>query len=191
MYTPEAFVENDLSKIHALMDASNFATLVTVDAGVPLATHLPLVLDRDRGPNGTLRGHIARANPQWMSFSAGQEALVIFQGPHAYISPAWYETVLSVPTWNYVAVHAYGEPILHDDGEWLRELLRNLVERQERSFAEPWSERDLPREFLAELSKAIVGVEIPIRRVEGKWKLSQNRTDADILGPASGVGTPT
>ena len=117
MYIPKAFREDDITTLHKFMREYSFATLITQHKGVPFATHLPFILDAQCGPNGALLAHVARANPQWHDFVDEQEVLVIFQGPHAYISPSWYEVELSVPTWNYAVVHAYGIPRLIEDGE--------------------------------------------------------------------------
>ena len=178
MYIPKAFREDDISTIHALMREYSFATLITQHEGVPFATHLPFMLDAQRGPNGTLLAHMARANPQWHDFASGQEELVIFQGPHAYISPSWYEVELSVPTWNYAVVHAYGIPRLIEDGEELYQLLKTLIETHEAQFEKPWPFQ-LPDDYLQKMMRGIVGFEIEITRLEGKFKLSQNRTEAE------------
>src|SRR5437667_8814124 len=134
MYTPEAFRADDLQRVHKLMQDYNFAALVTTQPdGVPVATHLPFVLDTQCGSSGygTLLCHMARANPQWRSFDAEHEALVIFQGPHTYISPSWYEATLSVPTWNYAVVHAYGKPRIVEDATVLYNMLCTLIEQSE------------------------------------------------------------
>lgn len=187
MYIPPAFREEDLDTLHGLMRRHSFATLVTLDGSRPFATHLPLLLDPQRGPFGTLRGHVARANPQGRHLEGDEEVLAIFQGPHAYMSPSWYETALSVPTWNYVAVHAYGTPRLLDAEETLV-LLRDLVQEYESGFEQPWP-FDLPDEFTRKLLQAITGFEIEVTRLEGKQKLSQNRSEADRLGAESGLRT--
>ena len=170
MYIPTHFREEDTTKLHALMRSYAFATLVTVHEGRPFATHLPVVLNPERGAFGTLRGHTARANPQWQDFENGTEALLIFQGPHAYISPAWYETFPAVPTWNYTVVHAYGVPKVVEDAE-LVEILRDSMaffDQTERLEA-------LPDDYLSRMMKGIVGFEMEITRLEGKAKMSQNR----------------
>ncbi len=178
MYIPKAFREDDINTLHKLMREYSFATLITQHEGVPFATHLPFMLDAQRGPNGTLLAHMARANPQWHDFASGQEELVIFQGPHAYISPSWYEVELSVPTWNYAVVHAYGIPRLIEDGEELYQLLKTLIETHEAQFEKPWPFQ-LPDDYLQKMMRGIVGFEIEITRLEGKFKLSQNRTEAE------------
>ncbi len=174
MYIPPAFREDDLPTLHALMRDYSFAILVTQQDGVPIATHLPLLLDSEHGAYGTLLGHLARANPQWHSFDGEQEALVIFQGPHAYITPSWYKPVPNVPTWNYTAIHAYGKPRLIEDKR-LREILHVSVQTYEGSFEQPCV-LDLPDDFFQAKLKGIVGFEIEITRLEGKYKLSQNRS---------------
>ena len=178
MYIPKAFREDHINTLHKLMREYSFATLITQHEGVPFATHLPFILDAQRGPNGTLLAHMARANPQWHDFASAQDVLVIFQGPHAYISPSWYEVELSVPTWNYAVVHAYGLPRLIEDGEELYQLLKTLIETHEAQFEKPWPFQ-LPDDYLQKMMRGIVGFEIEITRLEGKFKLSQNRTEAE------------
>ena len=178
MYIPKAFREDDISTIHTLIREYSFATLITQHEGVPFATHLPFVLDAERGPNGSLLAHMARANPQWHDFNSAQEVLVIFQGPHAYISPSWYEVELSVPTWNYAVVHAYGLPRLIEDQEELYNLLKILIQTHEAQFDKPWPFQ-LSDDYLQKMMRGIVGFEIEITRLEGKFKLSQNRTETE------------
>jgi transcriptional regulator len=178
MYIPKAFREDDISTLHTFMEAYSFATLVTQHEGIPFATHLPFLLDPERGPNGILLAHMARANPQWHDFASAQEVLVIFQGPHTYISPSWYEVELSVPTWNYAVVHAYGLPHLIEDGEELYKLLKTLIQTHEANFEKPWPFQ-LPDDYLQKMMRGIVGFEIEITRLEGKFKLSQNRTESE------------
>ena len=175
MYIPKAFREEDMKKLHKLMQEYSFAALVTQQDGMPVATHLPFLLDSGRGPYGTLMAHMARANAQWKSFNGEQEVLVIFQGPHAYISPSWYEVELSVPTWNYAAVHAYGIPEIIEDNAILYDLLKALVQTHEARFEKPW-DFQLPDDYLQKMMRGIVGFEIQITRLEGKFKMSQNRT---------------
>ncbi len=178
MYIPKHFREDDLKTLHDLMRAYSFATLITQQEGVPFATHLPFILDTQQGPYGTLLAHMARANPQWRDFSSQREALVIFQGPHAYVSPSWYEVELSVPTWNYAAVHAYGIPRLVEDQAEVYELLKILIETHESQFENPWLFQ-LPDDYLQKMMRGIVAFEIEITRLEGKFKLSQNRTESE------------
>lgn len=178
MYTPAHFRITDHALMQRLMDRYSFATLVTVHDGHPLATHLPLLVYPGVGTHGHLVGHMARANEQWEDFERGVEALVIFQGQHAYISPSWYATHPTVPTWNYAVVHAYGIPRVIADEDRVRAMLRALVEKNEMGFEEPWT-MDLPDEYLRKMIRGIVAFEIPIARLEGKFKLSQNMSIGD------------
>jgi transcriptional regulator len=177
MYIPKHFQTDDIARMHDLMRRYSFAILVTQHDGAPFASHLPLLVDERRGRYGALLAHLSRANPQWRDLAGRQEALVIFQGPHAYISPSWYGAVPSVPTWNYAAVHAYGPARIIDDPAELRGMLGALVDRHESGFAQPWR-MELPDEYVERMLGGIVGFEIEIARLEGKLKLSQNR-DAD------------
>ena len=178
MYIPKHFREDDLNTLHNLIREYSFATLITQHEDTPFASHLPFILDAQRGQNGTLLAHMARANPQWHDFVSEQEVLVIFQGPHAYISPSWYEVELSVPTWNYAVVHAYGIPRLIKDDEELFELLQILIKTHEAQFENQWPFQ-LPDDYLQKMIRGIVGFEIEITRLEGKFKLSQNRTESE------------
>ena len=171
MYTPAAFAVTDLPKLHAAIESYSFAVLVSPGEEL-IASHLPLLLDRHGGPYGTLIGHMARANPQWQS-AAGRRVTAIFSGPHAYISPTWYEAENVVPTWNYVAVHAHGTLELVEDRRALTEIVHRTVEVYERSMPRPWA-FDSSGEFAERLLEMIVGFRIEIERIEGKWKLSQN-----------------
>jgi transcriptional regulator len=180
MYVPKHFEEDDPAVLHTLMQDYSFATLVsTGDDGVPLATQLPFVLDSRPSPFGTLRAHMALGNHQWHTLVAEREVLVIFQGPHTYITPSWYENPLSVPTWNYATVQAYGRPRLIEDRDALYSHLRSLVEKHESQFAEPWRLDSLPEEYVTKMMKGIVGFEIEITRLTGKFKMSQNRTERE------------
>lgn len=171
MYIPTAFRKTDTAELHKFIERHGFATLITHGHQGMVASHLPILLDDSRGTLGTLTGHFARANEQ--STEIGQEALVVFSGPHAYISPTWYETPNTVPTWNYVAVHAYGilEPIT--DRNDLRMILSDLTSKYEQSRPNPWG-FDGNTEFHQKLMDGIVGFKIEITRLEGKWKLNQN-----------------
>jgi transcriptional regulator len=173
MYIPPHFAQNDAACLYEAMERYSFATLVSLGGGGLEASHLPLLVDRSTGAQGTLIGHMARANLQWKG-AAGQEVLAIFSGPHAYISPQWYEATQVVPTWNYVAVHAYGRLELIDDEAEVRRLLERTVETYEAGQPRPWR-IDEPAEFVERLVKQIVAFRIPIARLEGKWKLNQNR----------------
>ena len=192
MYQVGAFREERIDVMHALMRSHRLATLVTVHDGVPEANHLPLLIDPEPSPNGTLHGHVARANPLWRQ-ADGQEVLVIFQGPQAYVTPSWYpskrETGQVVPTWNYAVVHAHGTLVVHDDREWLRALVTRLTDQQEAGLPQPWRVADAPADYLEHMLGAIVGIEIPLARLSGKWKVSQNRTAADRAGVAEGLGS--
>jgi len=180
MYIPKAFREDDIAVLHAFMREYSFANLVTLQDGTPLANHYPFLLDAERGPYGTLRAHMARADPQWRTFDETKEVLVIFQGPHAYVSPSWYvdEFELSVPTWNYSVVHAYGLPRLVEENTELYNILQATIQVNEASFENPWTIQ-MPDEHLQKKMQAIIGFEIQITRLEGKLKLSQNRSEGD------------
>ena len=193
MYIPASNAESRPEVMHDFMDAHPFAVLVTASADGLYATHLPLVLDRARGPHGTLEGHVARANPHHRQTLAAAEGLVIFSPPNAYITPSWYPAKAEhgrvVPTWNYVAVHAYGPVHFRDDHAFLRRHLEALTARHEAGRDAPWAVGDAPADFIGALERAIVGVEVPITRLEGKWKMSQNRSAADIDGVVRGLAS--
>lgn len=176
MYSPEPFKITDPATITPFMLKHSFATIVTHDGEVPHATHMPVLFEPDKGEKGLLLSHIARANPQWRQFESGREVLVIFTGPHAYVSPAWYVTSPAVPTWNYTAVHAYGLPRIVTDQAEFSTMLRDLVEFYESPRPDRWS-AEMPEDFMARLMKGIVGVEISITRIEAKFKLGQNRRE--------------
>lgn len=185
MYTPRHFAVDDPAELSAFMQHYNFAVLVTALEGQLMATHLPFRLDSERGEHGTLIAHMARANPQWQAFTSEQEVLVIFSGPHAYVSPSWYEAApTNVPTWNYAAVHAYGVPTIIVDHEAVYAMLGQLVHEHEAHFRHPWSMQS-SEDSVHKLISAIVAFEIPITRLEGKYKLSQNRTPADQASVAA------
>jgi transcriptional regulator len=178
VYLPKHFEITDRTVLHDVMRRFSFATLVTVHEGRPVAGHLPFMLDSARGEHGTLIAHMARTNRQWKAFAEPVEALVIFQGPHTYISPSWYDDHPSVPTWNYAAIHAYGTPCLIEDESQVRAMLRALVDQHEQGFETPWT-MDLPEDYLRKMSGGIVAFEMPITKLEGKFKLSQNRSAHD------------
>jgi transcriptional regulator len=181
MYSPAHFQIADLATLKAFMRRHSFATVVTHDGSAPFATHMPVLHHAEGGTHGTLITHMARANPQWQHFADGREVMVIFHGPHAYISPNWYETRPMVPTWNYATVHAYGVPRVIEDKAALRTMLRELVDTFEADQQQPYGEL-LSDDYIDQLSPGIVGLEIPITRLEAMFKLSQNRTPADQAG---------
>ena len=190
MYVPPAFREDDLAALHAIMREARLANLVTATDEGLVATPLPLFLAPEEGPCGTLYGHLARANPHWKLPPTG-DAMALFQGPDAYITPSWYSSKLEhgkvVPTWNYVAVHAYGPVEFFEDADRLHEVVTRLTNLHERPRAEPWAVTDAPEAFVRAQLRAIVGLRMPITRIEGKRKLSQNRSVADRVGVAAGL----
>jgi len=180
IYVPNAFHETRLAVLHALIEANGFATLISPDADDPLVTHLPLLLDRDRGAQGTLVGHVARGNPHWRRLQENAQVLAIFHGPHTYVSPAWYGDHPSVPTWNYAVVHARGTARLLQEPEALDSIVRRLVAVYESPRSDPWR-MDLPEDYRQRMLGGIVGFEIAITDLAGKFKLSQNRSPQDRL----------
>jgi transcriptional regulator len=188
MYIPAPFAVTDRAVLFDLIEREPFGVLVSIDDGVPVASHIPFVLDRASGPDGTLKAHVARANPQWRGFDGKSEALAIFMGPHAYLSPGWYDPKNNaVPTWNYAVVHAYGTPRLIDDKALLRAQQEELVERFENGRAKPWRLGGQPERYIEGMLKGITGFEIPITRLEGKFKLSQNHPEANRKGAIAGL----
>jgi transcriptional regulator len=189
VYIPPLHKEDRIDVLHEAIRGTGLATLVTTTPDGLIASHIPLLLDPEPAPYGTLIGHLARPNPQ--ARGATGEALVIFQGPEAYITPSWYatkrETAKVVPTWNYVAVHAYGTIEFFDDKERLRDVVTRLTRRQEEARAEPWAVTDAPADFIDMMLKGIVGLALPITRLEGKWKMSQNRPAEDRAGVVAGL----
>jgi transcriptional regulator len=191
MYTPAHFRLEDRAKLTALIQANSFATLTTHGSGGLTASHLPFLYDETVGPHGTLYAHLARANAQWRDFSGagGTEALVVFHGDHGYISPTWYAAGSegrNVPTWNYEAVHAYGVPRVIEQPERTVDLLERTIRRYEKAGS-AYSVRSHSDEFLAKMVQAIVAFEIPVTRLEGKFKLSQNRSKEDLTGAIAGL----
>ncbi|MFJ3483962.1 FMN-binding negative transcriptional regulator [Pseudomonas sp. NPDC090202] len=190
MYTPGYFKDDDLASLHRQIEGTRLATLVTFDESGLQASHIPLLLNTDEGPNGTLYGHLAKANPQWKALASGQ-ALLIFQGPDAYISPSFYAAKAEhgkvVPTWNYLAVHVYGHAEVFTDAERLLAVVSGLTDKHEAARAEPWAVSDAPSDYIDAMLRAIVGFAIPIERIEGKRKLNQNRSAEDIAGVARGL----
>ncbi|WP_030132488.1 FMN-binding negative transcriptional regulator [Pseudomonas sp. QTF5] len=191
MYTPSNFAIDDLNELHQQILDTRLAVLVTHGEQGLQASHLPLLLNVDQGPNGTLYGHLARANPQWRELQNGAEALVIFAGADAYVSPGFYPSKAEhgkvVPTWNYIAVHAYGMTEVFTDADRLRNLVSALTDRHESGRSNPWKVDDAPTDYIDGMLKAIVGFALPIQRLEGKRKLSQNRNAADIAGVREGL----
>jgi transcriptional regulator len=177
--------------MHALMRKSPLATLVTWSAEGPEANHVPLLLDAEAGPRARLLGHVARANPLWREHPEGVDVLAIFHGPGSYISPSWYasksEAGKVVPTWNYVSVHARGRLRVVDDPLWIRAQLDGLTAQNERGLEHPWRVEDAPADFIAGLIAAVVGIEITISTLQGKWKVSQNRPFADRVSVAAAL----
>lgn len=182
MYVPDHFAEHERAVLHGWLRRYPFALLVTAAGGELEATHLPLWLDAGRGPEGTLYGHVARANPHWRCLDGGTRALAVFSGPHAYVSPRWYQRE-GVPTWNYVAVHAEGSPRILEDPAAARELLGRLTETHDG----PGGFGALSQELVERASRGIVAFELPIGRLTGKAKLSQNKTRADRAGVIAGL----
>ncbi|TFY89505.1 FMN-binding negative transcriptional regulator [Pseudomonas kairouanensis] len=191
MYTPRAFALDDVPELHHLIQHTRLAQLVTFGEQGLLASHLPMLLNPDEGLNGTLYGHLAKANPQWRDLQNGSEALVIFAGAEAYVSPAFYPSKAEhgkvVPTWNYLAVHAYGTAEVFTDAERLLTLVSALTDRHEGSRPQPWKVSDAPADYMDSMLKAIVGFALPMARLIGKRKLSQNRSPADIAGVREGL----
>ena len=191
MYEPSHFKVEDRAALHAVMRAHPLATLVTSGEGGLLANLVPFVLHEDEGEQGVLRAHLARPNAQWKAIAAGADALVIFSGVERYVTPAWYASKQEhgkvVPTWNYVTVQARGPARTIEDAAWLRTHLESLTTQQERPRAEPWAVGDAPEPFIAAQMRGIVGIEIEIASLLGKFKLSQNRQEADKLGVLNGL----
>jgi len=191
MYNPPHFREERPEVLHQLVRERALAVLVTLGPEGLIANHVPLVLDAETGPLGTLRGHLSRMNLQWRHSLPSVDALAIFQGPSAYITPSWYPTKDAtgkvVPTYNYVVVHAHGPLRTYEDPQLLERNVKALTELHEAPFATPWSVDDAPHDFIQAQLKAIVGIEIPITRLEGKWKVSQNRVAEDRQGVIDGL----
>jgi transcriptional regulator len=190
MYTPSYFKDEDIASLHRQIDGTRLATLVTFDESGLQASHVPLLLNPDEGPNGTLYGHLAKANPQWKTLGA-REALVIFQGPDAYISPSFYAAKAEhgkvVPTWNYLAVHVYGRAQVFTDHQRLLRVVTDLTDKHEARRPAPWAVSDAPDDYIQKMLNGIVGFAIPIERLEGKRKLNQNRSAEDITGVSNGL----
>jgi len=191
VYVPPLFKEDRIELLHDAMRQAGLATLVTLTADGLIASHVPVLLDPDPAPYGTLLGHLARPNPQAKGAVAGTDALVIFQGPDAYITPSFYETKRQtgkvVPTWNYVAIHARGPVTFFNDTARLMQVVTRLTDREEGKRAAPWAVTDAPADFIDGMLKGIVGFSLPITRLEGKWKMSQNRPAEDRAGVVDGL----
>lgn len=191
MYVPKYHEETDLAVLHGLVKAHPFGAWVTLGDGELIANHIPFLLDPDRGAYGTLIGHVAKANRVWKSLSTSINSIVVFQGAETYISPSWYPSKhthgKAVPTWNYAVVHAHGLPRVIEDPKWLLAHVGQLTDLHEAGHSLPWKVSDAPQDFTEQLLRAIVGIEIPIERLVGKWKVSQNRPEADKLGVVAGL----
>jgi transcriptional regulator len=190
MFQPDHFRVDDVAEMHALMRARPFAALVSAGPLGLYGTHLPTVLKSER-PNGVIECHLSRANPHWKDLAGGGEAMLIFQGPEGYITPNWYatkaETGKAVPTWNYAVVHAYGRPAIMKEKDWLLRHVTELSAQQERSEARPWEVSDAPASYIDVMLRGIVGFRFEITRLEGKWKMSQNRDTQDRVGVIEGL----
>jgi transcriptional regulator len=191
MYEPPLHRQEDLAAQHALIRAHPLGLLISHGASGLLANSIPFTLVEDGTRFGMLRCHVARANPQWRDLQAASEVLVVFQGASSYITPSWYatkrETGKVVPTWNYLMVQARGRPTVNETAEWLRAQIEQLTNEREARREKPWAVGDAPEDFIAQQMRAIVGVEIPVADMRGKWKVSQNRSDADREGVIEGL----
>jgi transcriptional regulator len=191
MYVPAHFEENRPEVLHQLIVDQPFATLVTTGPNGLDANHLPFEFAAGEGPLGTLRAHVARANPVWQEVAENPDTLVIFQGPAAYISPNWYpskhDTHRQVPTYNYMVVHAHGRIVVHEEEAFLRGLVARLTRTMEANEPKPWKMGDAPADYISQMLGAIVGIEIEVTRLVGKWKLGQNKEARDRRGAAEGL----
>ncbi len=191
MYIPKQFEETDVEVLHELIRIKPLATLVTLNAGGIEANHIPLILSAETKPYGTLSGHVARSNPLWQDHPANTDVLVIFHGAESYITPSWYaskaESGKVVPTWNYVSVQATGRFRVIHEPDWILSQLESLTAHNEAGFEHPWTVADAPHEFTRKLLDMIVGIEIEITGLKGKWKVSQNRSDQDRASVVSGL----
>jgi transcriptional regulator len=190
MYRPDLFRVDDVPSMHALMRARPFATLVSAGTSGLYASHFPTIV-KDSEPLGVVEFHLARANPHWKELAEGHEALMIFQGPEGYITPNWYPSKAQhgkvVPTWNFAVVHAYGRPEAINDAAWLQQHVTELTAQQERDQAKPWAPSDAPQTFIDAMVRGIVGFRFAITRLEGKWKMNQNREMQDRAGVVQGL----
>lgn len=194
MYIPPAFREDRIEALYELIRLHPLGLLTTAGASGLAATPIPFLVYPAEGASGTLRAHLARANPHWRELQGSAECLVVFMGPQGYVTPSWYptkrETQKVVPTWNYVCVQAWGRPRIVEDAAWLRRQIDDLTRAREAARPAPWAVSDAPEDYLTAQMQAIVGIEIPIARIEGKWKLSQNRPAADRAGVLAGLSDP-
>ncbi|MBZ0216885.1 MAG: FMN-binding negative transcriptional regulator [Fimbriimonadaceae bacterium] len=191
MYQPSLFREERIEVMHELMQAHPFATLVSSVSGELTADHLPLVVHPELSEKGIIRGHVAKGNPLWLNRSNLTGVLAVFQGPQAYVTPSWYPSKKQhgkvVPTWNYAVVHAHGELEFLEDDDWLMEHLTHLTKQHESHRPVPWKVTDAPKDFMARQLRGIVGIELTIGKLEGKWKVSQNRDEQDRIGVQRGL----
>lgn len=191
MYVPKANEETRVEVMHALVRAHPLGTWTVFDGADLVTNHIPFHLDASRGPVGTLVGHVARANPVWRAPATEVRSVIVFQGPQAYVTPSWYPSKREhgkvVPTWNYAVVHARGVPTFTHDRGWLHAHVSRLTDAHEAAEAAPWAVADAPADYVEGMLGAIVGVEIPIEHLVGKWKASQNRPVADRVGVAAGL----
>ena len=191
MYLPSHFEQHDSKALHTLMREHPLTTLITLTSDGPTADHIPLEYDP---ATRTLRGHVARANPLWRE-AAGQAVLAVFTGPQAYVSPTWYPSKAAthkvVPTWNYTVVHAHGVLQVVEAAPWLHDLVTRLTQHHESPRTAPWAVSDAPDDYVQQMLRAIVGIQIPVDKLIGKWKVSQNRSAADRLGVAHGLAQET
>ncbi|MBO6726489.1 MAG: FMN-binding negative transcriptional regulator [Rhizobiaceae bacterium] len=196
MYQPPHFIETDRSTLHALVRTYPLGLLISTTEAGPVADPIPFLLDPEIGENGRLRCHVARANPHWKLIAGQPEkpVLIVFQGANAYVTPSWYETKREtgkvVPTWNYAIVQVRGTARVMDDKAWLAQQIRDLTVTREAGLPEPWAVEDAPAPFIDAQLKGIIGIEIDIASIEGKWKVSQNRPISDRVGVASGLDGP-
>ncbi|MBK8158431.1 MAG: FMN-binding negative transcriptional regulator [Rhodospirillaceae bacterium] len=195
MYAPAHFREERLAVLHEAIGQARLCSLVTLGSGGLDASHIPVLLAAEEGASGTLYGHLARGNAQWKQAEKSVQALAIFMGPDAYVSPSWYAEKAKngkvVPTWNYITVHAHGEIEFFDDKARLLDLVTRLTDRHEGKRAQPWAVSDAPADYIEAHLKGIVGFRLPIARLEGKWKMSQNRNREDRQGVVAGLGEST
>jgi transcriptional regulator len=192
MYNPSTFVENRIEVLHSFIRQHSFAFVLTNGVEVPQTSHVPTVFHPDEGPHGIIRFHLARANPHWKVLQS-MPVLIVFSGVEHYITPSWYPSKRQhgkvVPTWNYTEVHARGTARLIEEHDALLRHLHSLTNQNEQAFEQPWSVNDAPRDYIEGMTKAIVGVEVAVESLEGKWKLNQNRIDADRFGVIEGLRT--